>query len=76
MSFPVFYGNGGDDATVMIVQVKNDKGEVKMQGNLVINGRTGKLAMRDRTVPVAPMFEKLGTPKKKGKQSNTSLDHV
>ena len=77
VSYPIFYGNGGDDSTVMVVQIKNDKGEVLSQGNLVLNGRTGKLAMRDRTTPVVPLFEKGTGVKKKSKKTGATdaLEH-
>lgn len=77
VSYPIFYGNGGDDATVMVVQIKNDKGEILSQGNLVLNGHTGKMAMRDRTTPVTPLFERGVVGKKKGKKADVTdvLEH-
>jgi hypothetical protein len=69
---PVFYGNGRDEATVMTLVMKSEKGEVLRRYLVRVDGATSKMSLQERSAPVLGAFEQPPAPPKERPKATRS----
>ena len=54
---PIFYGNGRDEANILTVVMRSEKGEVLRRYLLRVDGATSKMSLQERSAPTLGAFE-------------------
>jgi hypothetical protein len=54
---PIFYGNGRDEASILTLVVKSEKGEILRRYLICLDGLTSKVLLKERSAPTLGAFE-------------------
>jgi hypothetical protein len=69
---PVFYGNGRDEATILTLVMRSEKGEVLRRYLVRVDGTSSKLYLQERSAPTLGAFEQPPAPKEKPKVAKSA----
>jgi hypothetical protein len=69
---PVFYDNGRDEASILTIVMRSEKGEVLRRYLLHVDGVTSKMSLHERSAPTLGAFEQPPEPVKNTERPKTS----